>query len=191
MKSLLFTLCTIASFYAHAATEIAGITYADTAQVSGESLVLNGAGLRKKLFFKVYTAGLYLPHKADTMPAVLGGAGARRMAIVTLRDLGARQFTDALKEGLEKNLSAAELSALKPAIDQFSATMQSVGEAKEGTSIEIDFTPGVGTTLTVSNQRVGEAIGAKAFYDALLRVWIGDKPAQDDLKQALLGQTNR
>lgn len=191
MKSLLFVLCTIASFYAQADVDIAGIRYPDTVQASGESLTLNGVGLRKKLFFKVYAAALYLPQKADTTTAVLNTAGARRLAIVTLRDLTAAQFTDALREGFEKNLSPAELNALKPAIDQFSAALHGVGEAKEGTPIEIDFTPGVGTTLTVANQRIGEPIAGKAFQDALMRVWIGDKPAQDDLKQALLGQPER
>jgi hypothetical protein len=191
MKSLILFLCTITSLHAYATTEIAGIRYDDSTQVSDQTLVLNGAGLRKKLFFKVYAAGLYLPHKAHTTAAVLDAAGARRLAIVTLRDLTAGQFTDALREGLEKNLSAAQLSALKPAIDQFSAALLSVGEAKEGTAIQIDFVPGIGTTLTVANQRIGEPIAGKAFHDALMRVWIGDKPAQDDLKQALLGQPDR
>jgi hypothetical protein len=191
MKSIILFLCTIASFGAHAATEIAGVKYPDTVQVSGQILVLNGAGLRKKLFFKVYAAGLYLPQRADTVPAVLAASGPRRMAIVTLRDLGARQFTDALQEGLEKNLSDAELAALQPAITRFSTALQTVGEAREGTPIQIDFTPEVGTMLTVSGQPVGDPIVGKAFYDALLRVWIGDHPAQDDLKKALLGETSR
>jgi len=187
MKSLFFTLCILTSFCAHAAMEIAGIPYPDTTEVAGESLVLNGAGLRKKLFFKVYAAGLYLPGKAGTSEAVLDATGARRMAIVTLRDLTARQFTEALQEGLEKNLSPQELSTLKPAIEQFCGALLSVGEAKEGTPITIDFRPDLGTILTVSKQTVGTPIPGRAFFNALLRVWIGAKPAQADLKDALLG----
>jgi hypothetical protein len=173
---------------AHAATDVAGVRFADTEQIAGQSLVLNGAGLRKKLFFKVYAAGLYLERKAGATEAVLAQSGPRRIAIVTLRDLTAAQFTDALREGLEKNLAPAELEALKPAIDAFSTALLSIKDAKEGTRIDIDFQPAGGTQLVVAGRNVGEPIAGKAFADALLRVWIGSQPAQDDLKRALLGQ---
>src|SRR5947209_15933138 len=41
---------------------LAGVTLPDSVQAGSESLVLNGMGLRKKLFIKVYVAGLYLRH---------------------------------------------------------------------------------------------------------------------------------
>ena len=42
------------------AAELAGVTMPDTDTVEGKTLKLNGLGLRKKMVFKVYVAGLYL-----------------------------------------------------------------------------------------------------------------------------------
>ena len=188
MKTLLAVLCTLFALAAHAAAEVAGVTFDDTAQVGERTLTLNGAGLRTKFFFKVYAAGLYLPQKADTTDAVLVHPGPKRIDIETLRDLSAEQFTDALKEGLEKNLSAEALAALRPEIAQFVGNLLAVQSVKEGTRIFIDYVPGAGTALTVSGQAAGEPVPGTTFFNALLRVWIGDKPAQDDLKQSLLGR---
>ncbi len=54
-----------------APVELAGATLQDRASVAGNPVVLNGAGIRYKTVFKVYTAGLYLGEKASTPEAVL------------------------------------------------------------------------------------------------------------------------
>ncbi|TVO62731.1 chalcone isomerase family protein [Denitromonas ohlonensis] len=189
MKNLLAALCAALAFTsAHAAVDVAGVTFEDQTQVADQTLQLNGAGLRTKLFFKVYAMGLYLPAKAKGTAAVLASTGARRIDITTLRDLSAEQFADALSEGLQKNLSEAEQSALKADNDAFRANLLSLKSAKEGTRIQIDFTPAGGTRLVVNGKPHGEAIGTIDFSNALLRVWIGDAPAQGDLKSALIGE---
>ncbi len=188
MKNIFAILCALFVLSAHAAVDVAGVKFEDAARIGEQTLTLNGAGVRKKFFFKVYAAGLYLPHKADATSAVLAQTGAKRIDIETLRDLTAKQFTDALEEGLEKNLSAAELAALQPQIKQFVGNLLAVESAKEGTRILIDYLPGSGTALTVSGHPAGKPVAGAAFFDALLRVWIGDKPAQNDLKQSLLGR---
>ncbi|TVO51876.1 chalcone isomerase family protein [Denitromonas halophila] len=189
MKNLLAALCaTLAFTSTHAAVDVAGVTFEDQTQVADQTLQLNGAGLRTKLFFKVYAMGLYLPTKTKGTAAVLANTGPRRIDITTLRDLSAEQFADALSEGLQKNLSEAEQSALKADNDAFRANLLSLRSAKEGTRIQIDFTPEGGTRLVVNGKPHGEAIGNIDFSNALLRVWIGESPAQDDLKSALIGE---
>ncbi|KAA3654511.1 MAG: hypothetical protein DWQ11_04320 [Proteobacteria bacterium] len=189
MKNLLAALCTsLALASAHAAVDVAGVKFDDQTRLADQTLTLNGAGLRTKFVFKVYAMGLYLPAKAKGSQAVLASAGPRRIDIVTLRDLTAEQFADALSEGLQKNLSAAEQQALKADSDAFRAALLALKEAKEGTRIQIDFTPGGGTRLIVNGTPRGEAIGDIGFANALLRVWIGDAPAQSDLKSALIGE---
>ncbi len=42
------------------AGEVAGVKMSDTVTVEGKTLKLNGMGLRTKVMFKVYVAGLYL-----------------------------------------------------------------------------------------------------------------------------------
>jgi len=55
--SFLFSTCVAASLLGR---EVAGVKMPDTVTVEGKTLKLNGMGLRKKVMFKVYVAGLYL-----------------------------------------------------------------------------------------------------------------------------------
>ena len=73
-------------------------------------------------------------------------------------------------------------------IEQLTDVMLAIGEAREGTTIVIDWLPDSGTRLTVNGQVKGKDIAGEDFYRALLKIWLGSKPAQDDLKQALLGK---
>ncbi len=189
MKKLLAALCaSLALASAHAAVVIEGVTFEDQSQIADQSLQLNGAGLRTKFVFNVYAMGLYLPAKATGAKAVLASTGPRRIDITTLRDLTAEQFADALSEGLQKNLSEAEQSALKADSEAFRANLLSLKSAKEGTRIQIDFTPSGGTQLVVNGKPQGKGVGNIDFANALLRVWIGESPAQSDLKRALIGE---
>jgi hypothetical protein len=193
MKSRLRALmlaAALAAAPALAAKDVAGISFEDKTKVGSAELSLNGAGVRTRAFFKVYAMGLYLPEKKTAADAVLGLKGAKRIQIVTLRDLSAQQFADALIEQLQKNLNESELAALNPSIEEFKATLLSIGSAPNGTAIFIDYLPESGTQLSVNRQPKGKAIAGEAFYQALLRIWLGAKPAQDDLKEALLGKSS-
>ncbi len=188
-KALAILLLTLA-LPALAALEVAGAKFEDKAKVGAGETVLNGAGLRNKVFFKVYALGLYLPQKAATTAEVLAAKGAKRIAIVTLRDLTAEQFVDALLEALTKNHDEATLKTLQPRIDQFRSTMLSIGNAPEKSVVNLDWLPDSGMRLSFNGVQKGADIGGEDFYHALLRIWLGDKPAQDDLKDKLLGKAS-
>lgn len=168
------------------AAEIAGVKIDDKARVEGSEVLLNGAGLRTRLFFQVYAIGLYLPQKSSTPAAILAQPGPKRVAIHMLRDVGADTFTEALAEGIRANHSEAEAKALEPRIAELAAVMAEIKEAKKGMAITLDWT-GAGTQLLIQDKPAGRPIAGEDFYRALLRIWLGDKPVQDDLKKALLG----
>jgi hypothetical protein len=168
------------------AAEVAGVRIDDKAQVGNSEVVLNGAGLRTRLFFQVYAIGLYLPQKGSTPAAILAQPGPKRVAIHMLRDVGADTFTEALADGIRANHSEAEAKALEPRIKELAAFMAEIKEAKKGMAIMLDWT-GAGTQLLVQGKPAGRSIEGEDFYRALLRIWLGDKPVQDDLKKALLG----
>ena len=170
------------------AVEVAGVKFDDRTRVGNAELVANGAGLRKKVFFKVYAMALYLPQKSTDAEAVLAASGGKRIAITLLRDLTAQQFVEALQEGMANNHTDAEMAGLKDRLKQLTDVMLAIGEAREGTTIVIDWLPDSGTRLTVNGQVKGKDIAGEDFYRALLKIWLGSKPAQDDLKQALLGK---
>lgn len=169
--------------------EVAGVRIDDGARVGSQNLVLNGAGMRVKLFFKVYVAGLYLVRKADTAAAVLALDGPKRISMTLVRDLRAKQLTDALDEGLRANLTPADFESLQPRIERLSAIMTAIGSAKSGSVITLDYVPDAGTRVTLDGEPRGEAIGGEDFYRGLLKIWLGEDPVDRSLKRALLGQS--
>jgi hypothetical protein len=170
------------------ALDLAGAHFDDKANVAGSELMLNGAGIRTKLFFKVYAIGLYLPQKMEGADAVLSSKGPRRIQIVTLRDLTAEQLADAFVEALAANQSEQEMSRLAARVERFRATMLSIGKAAEKTIIRLGYLPTTGTHLTVGNEQKGSDIAGEDFYQALLRIWLGNAPVQADLKEKLSGK---
>ena len=89
MKAILATLLAAMCLPALATMEVAGVKFDDKAKVGAADAVINGAGLRSRAFFKVYAIGLYLPQKAATAADAIGAKGAKRIAIVTMRELTA------------------------------------------------------------------------------------------------------
>lgn len=169
------------------AVEVAGIALDDATTLAGQPLVLNGVGLRSKMFIKVYVVGLYLPHKETRPGDVLAMPGAKRVQLVMMRNVGSGLLADSLSKGLAENSSKAELAQLQARVDQLKSTMTSLGEARKGSKILLDFQPGVGTHVTVDGKAVGNDIPGDDFYRALLRIWIGDEVASKPLKAELLG----
>ena len=169
--------------FAALGAEVAGVKIDDKTRVGTSDLVLSGAGLRKRVFFQVYAIGLYVQDKkAD----VISQPGPKRIAIHMLRDVGAEQFTDALTDGMRANHSEAEMAALEPRVKELAAIMAEVKEAKQGMTIALDWS-GSETRVLIQGKPAGRPIAGEDFYRALLRIWLGDKPVQDDLKKSLLG----
>jgi hypothetical protein len=167
------------------AAEVAGVKFDDKTRVEGAELSLAGAGLRKRLFFQVYAIGLYVQ---DRQGDPLTQGGAKRVAIRMLRDVDAATFTQALVDGMRPNHDEAAMKQLEPRIAQLAAIMTEVKEAKEGMAIALDWLPGAGTRVTIDARPQGAPIAGEDFYRALLRIWLGEHPVQDDLKKALLGR---
>lgn len=189
MKSLLFALFMLPGLaLAAPGAEIAGVKFEDTARVGDADLTLNGVGLRSRFLVKVYAMALYLAERQGNADAVLQHKGGKRVRMVLVRDITARQLVDALNEGVVKNAAPAELEAIKQRLAEFANAMLEVGEAKSGTTVLLDYLPGKGTRVLVGGQQRGRDIPGEDFYRALLKVWLGDKPVQDDLKAALLGK---
>jgi len=166
------------------AAEVAGVKFDERVRIADTELALTGVGLRQRFIFDVYAMGLYVRDaKADPVLQ----PGAKRIAIHMLRDVDADTFTQALVDGMRPNHDAATMKALEPRIGELSAVMASLKEAKKGMAITLDWLPAAGTQMTVNGKAAGALIAGEDFYRALLRIWLGDKPVQDDLKKALLG----
>jgi hypothetical protein len=188
MRLLLAVLIAFVMLPAGAA-EVAGVQLQETVHTaSGSPLVLNGAGLRKRMIFKVYAMGLYFPRKTSVAADAIATSGPKRVAIHMLRDVDAATFSDALADGIRANHSEAELKAIDARVLELTAIMAEMKEAKSGMLIELDWVPDAGTVVRIDGTARGKPIAGEDFYRALLRIWLGDHPVQSDLKSALLGQ---
>ena len=184
---LVFVLSAFISISA-AAAEIEGVKLADKLRVSdaGPELILNGAGVRTRVFFKVYVGALYLQKKENATDAVLADAGPKRVAMHLLRDLTAEQLFSALNDGLKNNHTPEQLAKLGPQLKQLEDVFNAVKAAKNGDVILLDYLPGAGTRVIVRGDDRG-TIPGEEFNRALLRIWLGNQPADASLKKAMLG----
>ena len=186
MKSVLTALALSLSAGALFAAEVEGVKLADKVQIGGSELTLNGAGVRTRVFFRVYVGALYLQKKAGSTDAVLGDAGAKRVAMHLLRDLEAEQLLSAFNDGLKKNHAPDQLARLEPQVKQLDGIFTAVKAVKKGDVVLLDYLPGAGTRVTVRGEDRG-TIPGEDFNRALLRIWLGEQPADAALKTAMLG----
>lgn len=173
-----------------AAAEVEGIRLDDRVYIAQgvPELVLNGAGVRRKLLVaKVYVSALYLAQKKNVSDEVLADPGPKRLAMHVLQEeITAEQFVAALNDGLAANNQPPELAPLEKRIRDLAAMMRQVGRINQGGVVLLDYLPGIGTRVTI-NGVTRLTIAGEDFNRALLRIWLGDRPVDGRLKQALLG----
>ena len=184
------TLLTLALWAgsACAAIKVAGVPFPDTEEVAHQHLLLNGAGVRVKMVFDVYAASLYLPQKATDAQGALSAPGAKSVQAVLLRNLTAEEFVDALLKGYQANNSEADQERFKPQLQTLEGLMLGMKSAPKGSHVKIDLIPGQGTRISLNGKKLGPHIPGDEFYLSLLKIWLGNKPVDSDLKSALLGK---
>ncbi len=168
--------------------EVAGVKYERNLTLAGAPLQLNGAGIRYKVIFKVYTAGLYLAAKAATPEAVLAAPGPKRLHIVMLREIDANELGKLFTKGMEQNAPREEFSKSINGILRMSDIFSSKKKLTPGENFSVDWIPGSGTVVTVDGVVQGEPIKEPEFFQALMKIWLGKSPADSQLKELLLGK---
>jgi hypothetical protein len=167
---------------ARAAT-LADVTLPDKADAGGSPVVLNGLGLRKKYFIKVYVGGLYLAAKERAVAKIMAADAPRRMVLHFLYSVSTQQMCDAWKEGLADNEPQAPAD-VKTNFGTLCSYMEDIPKTHE---MVLTYVPGQGTQVTVNGKAKGTLPG-KPTSDAILATWIGPHPGPgDDFKAAVLG----
>lgn len=169
------------------ALDVAGVKLDDKMKVGPSDLVLNGAGLRKRVVVNVYVGALYLAEKKSNGNDVVNAPGAKRVHLHLLRDLTGGQFVDAMKESVKYNTPQAELDKMAADLNEFYAQLGSITEMKSGTAVAVDFIPGTGIVVSANGKPVGKPIANADLYKAVLRIYVGDKPVDEGLKKGMLG----
>jgi hypothetical protein len=172
---------------AAAPVKVEGVTFAGQATVAGQVLELNGVGLRAVAWVKGYAAGLYLSSRARTPQQVLAAAGAKRLQLRMLLDVDTEEFVKAFDKGIARNSPAADLPVLAERMARFDALLRAIGKVKKRDVVDLDWLPGRGLQLTLNGQLRGAPIPGEDLYAALLRIFVGERPADPEMKIGLLG----
>jgi len=182
---ILFLCCFLLVALPVGAKEIAGVNVAETLQSDdGTMLHLNGAGIRSKFFVKVYIGELYLENPSSGAEGVIDAAGQKKMILHFLHSkVEKEKLVDGWNEGFKGNTAAADLTVLQERLDQFNGLFVDV---KKNDVIVLDFDPKTGTRVIIQGEEKG-TIEGKDFNDALLKIWLGNKPVTSSLKKDLLG----
>jgi hypothetical protein len=189
MRYVLFCLVMLAHAAALAA-EVEGVRLEEkiTLGKSAQQLILNGAGVRHRMaMIKVYVGALYLGTKKTDAEEIIRDVGPKRVAMHILADeVTAKDFIASLNNALAANHIPAELALIESRIRDLNRMMQSVGALNKGSVVYLDYLPGSGTRVTV-NGEVKITIKGEEFFQSLLRIWIGKKPVDGRLRDAMLG----
>lgn len=167
--------------------QVGDVTFAGSFPLAGKTLLLQGAGLRQIVFFKVYGAALYVEKHAASTADVFAADAPRAVRLGLLRHVKGADFIEALESGLDANLTAEGKQAITNELNQLKDLMRAIGDVKEGDMVDFEYAPESGTTLRLNGKPVGPSIAGKALYDAVLAIWIGDRPIDDRLKNAMMG----
>lgn len=167
------------------AREFKGINVPEEVLLDGASttISLNGVGVRTKFFFDIYVGALYLESTAHTRDDILSLKGHKRVFMHFVYDeVSAEKLVAGWNEGFEGNLSEQQQAGLAEQIKTFNTMFDTV---HAGDEVLLDYLPGQGTRVTIKGVIKGVIVG-EDFNHALLNIWLGDEPADEGLKEAML-----
>lgn len=174
----------VAASAANASTQT---PFAPEIQVQGAKLQLNGAGTRHKAVFKVYDLGLYTPAKANSTEAVLAQQGPMRLQFTALRELPGTELGRLFLKGLQDNSPKERTQRHAASATRLIEIFSGKSKLAPGDTFAMEYVPGKGTTFYIQGQAQGTPVGDAEFFGMVLKIWLGDAPADHLLKKALLG----
>lgn len=188
MKKQILTLLLVAVtgiFSANAQQTVSGVKIDSKLTVEGETLMLNGAGLREKMWIDLYVGSLYLPAKSSNSKDIMDSKSAAAIKLdIVSGMITSDKMISAVNEGFE-NSTNKNTAPLKAKIDKFKSFFKE--EIKKGDTFIIANIPGDGVVVFKNGVKKG-AIDGYDFKKALFGIWLGSKPADSDLKEGMLGK---
>lgn len=187
MKTVLVSIIALAlAIPTQAQVTINDVTLPATMKAADQTVSLNGGGIRKKLFFKLYVGGLYLTNKSSDAKAIIDADEAMAVKLqITSGMISSENMSEAINEGFEKS-TGGNVAPLKDKISKFVDTFKK-SEIVEGNVFDIVYVPGTGVE-SYKNGKLQSTIEGLDFKKALFGIWLCDEPADEDLKKAMLGK---
>ena len=182
MKKMIVVLAFLMlSVNAHA-VEVAGVTLDPTVRVDDKALTLNGYGIRTKFFFKVYVGALYTAKRVTTPAELLQNPDGKVVRMHFLHSkVEKEKITGTFAEGFANNAPDVAASAdAKTFLSYFTA------DFVKGDTLDLVL----GADGTVTARQNGKVLGmlrSAKLVNAILLIYVGPKPADENLKKGILG----
>lgn len=186
MRILLSIVLSIAFIPSYAQMELAGVKLPSKLSNGKEELNLNGGGIRKKYFIKVYVAALYSETKNKDAQQIINAdkpMGVRIQVVSSL--VTSDNMAEPIREGFSKSLNG-KTATLQSKIDAFIKTF-TAEEINEGDTFDLWYIPGTGVK-SYKNGKYKSTVSGLDFKRALFGIWLGKDPVDEDLKDGLLGR---
>lgn len=165
------------------AKSVAGVDIPASFTADGKELLLNGAGIRKKLFIEVYVAALYTEKKSTDGPAISAADAPMAIRLFITSDLITKEkMLTAINDGFAA-ATGGDSSTIQPQIDLFNSYFNDPIHEKD--VIDLIYTPRTGLKMVKNGTEKGVVPGL-AFKQALFTIWLGKKPADKKLKKGML-----
>lgn len=166
---------------------IEGLAVEPYSMCHGTKLVLNGAGLRKRGYYKANVVALYLPEKTSNPEAVYKLTGLRRIKLHILRDFGVSTLARIFLADFKQVATEQEFKQLIPEVAELGRLYSLVGKVSAGDVLTVDWLPGTGIETRFNDRLLGEKpMNSELAYQIYLRMFIGDA-VPVELRSALLG----
>lgn len=164
---------------------VSGVKVSEKVSFQGENLVLNGTGIREKMWLDLYVGALYLPAKSSSASVIVNSkdAGLIKLTIVSGM-ITSDKMISAVNEGFEASTNG-NVTPIKAEITKFISFFKD--KITKGDVFDIAYVPGSGVVVSKNGTKKG-SIDNFEFKKALFGIWLGNNPADEDLKDGLLGK---
>lgn len=163
------------------ALEVAGVHLDPTVTVNEQPLQLNGYGIRKKFWVKVYIGSLYTTKAMSTVESVMSDPSDKLIRMNFMHSKVDREkITEAFNEGFANTkMSGSDVTK------RFIALFRS--DFLRGDTVDLVL----GSDGTVVYKHNGQVIGtivSKPLVRGILGIYLGPVPADEALKRGMLGK---
>lgn len=159
-----------------APVEIDGVIFEDSETVAGTRLIRNGASASTLLSSKATTIGLYMTQRQTTVEAAFAQKGPKRLRMVALKELQAKDIATVLMDRIKQNATREEVENNVLALAALGGAFTKTSRLVKGDILTLDYIPKAqATEVRLNGSLLTEPIMGEAFYPVLMKVWMGPK----------------
>lgn len=175
-----------------ACVTVEGIAVADNVTVGGQKLVLNGAGHRKRSYFKTDVSAIYATQSFRSLEALNKLPGAKRIHLSVLKNISGSVTSRYFLNDFKLVATDAEFRQLVTEIGLIGSMYGGVSMVRKGDVVTCDWIPGKGMVVSLNGEAMLPAPDASAYinnellFQIFLRIYAGSG-VPDELRFNLLG----